>query len=47
MTETEQLKSLLAEVINELCCQAMGSDQDTLDYIDSLIEQAKALGVEV
>lgn len=47
MTRTEELEKLLQEALNELCAQLNTNDQDTIDYVDSLIERAEALGVNV
>ena len=45
--ETSELKKLLAETLNELCAQLNAHDQDTINYVDSLIERANKLGVNV
>ena len=47
MTRTEELEKLLQEALNELCSQLSGSDQDTIDYVDSLIQRANDLGVNI
>lgn len=47
MTRTEELETLLREALNELCAQMNAHDQDTINYVDSLIERANALGVNV
>ena len=44
---TEELESLLREALNELCAQLNTHDQDTIDYVGSLIERANKLGVNV
>ena len=47
MTRTEELEKLLKEALNELCAQMNTHDQDTIDYVNSLIERANELGVNV
>ena len=47
MNRTEELEKLLQEALNELCSQLNGSDQDTIDYVDSLISRANDLGVNI
>ena len=47
MTRTEELEVLLKEALNELCVQLNAHDQDTINYVESLIERANALGVNV
>ena len=46
-TRVLELETLLVEALNELCAQLKGSDQDTIDYVDSLISRANDLGVNV
>ena len=47
MTRTEELEKLLKEALNELCAQMNARDQDAIDYVNSLIERANELGVNV
>ena len=47
MSDYEELKDLLAEVLGELCNQFRPQDDDDEDYLNSLIERANAFGVDV
>ena len=47
MDVNEELKKLLAETLCELSNHLWASDQDTIDYVDSLIDRARNLGVKI
>lgn len=47
MTDEDKLRSLCADALNELLTWFHSNDEDDQDYVDSLFERARELGVSV